>query len=99
MSDDLIVVGREKSPEQLAAIERPTFVVAGTGGARIKFPDGRIVGPIAGEALRHALARGAKVVSEEPVKTVFGKSAQEQKRDAARDAAQQEQDVATMFGR
>lgn len=97
MSDDLVVIGRDKSPEQQAAIERPTFVVAGTGGKKIKFPDGRIVGSIGGEALRHALARGAVVVSDEPVKTFFGKSALEQRADAARDAAHQEADVANMF--
>lgn len=102
MSDsDLVVIGRERSPEQQAAIERPTFVVAGTGGSKLKLKDGRIIGPFGGELLRMAKINnpGAVVVSEEKPKTFLGKSVLEQQADARQDEHQQEVDVATMFGR
>jgi|HubBroStandDraft_6_1064221.scaffolds.fasta_scaffold471238_1 hypothetical protein len=50
----------------------PSFVKPGTGGKICRWQDGRVFGPISGEALRIAVARGARVISEEPVE-VFKK--------------------------
>ena len=41
----------------------------GTGGSTVRFQDGRVVGPIGGELLRQAMAKGARVISTEPVQT------------------------------
>ena len=52
--NDLVVIGREKSPALQAGSERPTYVLPG-GGKRIRFTrDGREV-VIGGESLRNAL--------------------------------------------
>lgn len=51
---ELVVIGREKSPAQEAATERPTYVLPG-GGTRIRFTrDCREV-VIGGESLKNAL--------------------------------------------
>jgi hypothetical protein len=47
----------------------PSFVKPGTGGKICRWQDGRVFGPISGEALRIAVARGARVIREEPVET------------------------------
>src|SRR5258706_52646 len=63
----------------------PSFIKAGTGGKMIRHPHGTVVGPVAGEALRHALSRGAVIVGEEPVKIVNGPSVAEQQAESAAD--------------
>jgi hypothetical protein len=61
----------------------PSFVKPGTGGKMIRHPNGIVVGPVAGEALRHALNRGAVIVGEEPVKLFNGPSVAAQQTEAA----------------
>lgn len=135
---ELVVIGREKSPAELANLERPTYVKAGTGGkiikhrgligtpkgavlqaeierlkranidpeeraAKLKMLDtqlhGQVCGPIAGEALRLALARGAVIIGEEPVETTRGKSVPQQQADAQAEETATTLNVASMFGR
>ncbi len=93
MDDGLVVIGKEKTPAELANMERSTYVVAGTGGKRIRFPNGREAGPIDGEALRLALARGALVIGEEPLKTFKGKSVPDQRNEAQRQEVAQQRDA------
>jgi hypothetical protein len=53
---ELVVLGRERTPAEIADGERPTYVLPG-GGSRIRFTaTGREV-TISGESLRHALRR------------------------------------------
>ena len=47
----------------------PSFVKPGTGGTICRWQDGRVFGPISGDALRIALARGARAIRVEPVET------------------------------
>ena len=77
----------------------PSLVVAGTGGKMLRWPDGHVTGPIGGEALRHALNRGAKVIGEEPVQSVNGPSITEQKNAAAADLSKQIEAVPTTYHR
>jgi hypothetical protein len=58
---ELVIIRPEQSAEALArkieAAPGPARVVAGTGGKKIRLLDGRVIGPIGGEALRNALQR------------------------------------------
>jgi len=78
----LIPVRSKKTPAEIDNIERVTYILPG-GGRMIRHKNGTVVGPIGGEALRLALARGAVVVGDEiPVPTKLGKSQSEQQLDA-----------------
>ena len=68
--EDVVVIGAE-SPEQQAMKDAlgPVYVKPGTGGKHLRWPNGRECGPIDGEALRLALARGAVIMGEEPIQT------------------------------
>ena len=52
----------------------PSFIKPGTGGKMVVTTDGRTIGPIGGELLRHALLRGGQIVGEMPVETFQKKS-------------------------
>jgi hypothetical protein len=58
---------KEERQNELAG--PPSFVKPGTGGTICRWQDGRVFGPISGEALRIALARGARAIRVEPVET------------------------------
>jgi hypothetical protein len=68
---DLVIIGREDEEKRQARLlaASPSFIKPGSGGKTVRYPDGRTVGPIGGELLRLALAKGAYVISEEPVET------------------------------
>jgi len=89
-----LVFVKADSPAALAEKERVPFVEAGKGGGKmIRHRTGQVAGPIGGEALRHALARGAVVIAEVPPQITLGKSVPEQQLDASRqEVAQQHHD-------
>src|SRR5258708_30246253 len=71
------------APAAPADREGGSMVVAGEGGGKmIRHRTGQVAGPIGGEALRLALARGAVVISDVPAKATLGKSVPTQKQDA-----------------
>ncbi len=90
---DLVFV-RADSPEALAEKERVPYVLPGEGGGKmIKHPNGTVVGPVGGEALRHALLRGAVIVGDAPAKVTVGKSVPEQQNQAQREEVAKNQEV------
>ncbi len=78
-----LVIIKSDSPAALAERERVTIVLAGEGGGKmIRHRSGQVAGPIGGEALRLALARGAVVIADVPAKARLGKSVPEQQQAA-----------------
>jgi hypothetical protein len=54
------------SPSEAKAIS-PYFIKPGTGGKIVRTREGRTIGPIGGELLRLALARGGEILGEKPI--------------------------------
>ena len=71
---DLVII-KSDSPAALAEKERVPYILPGEGGGKmIRHRTGQVAGPIGGEALRLALARGAVVIADVPAKATLGKS-------------------------
>jgi hypothetical protein len=80
---DVVVISAGDSPAALAEKERVTYSLPGEGGGKmIRHRTGQVAGPIGGEALRLALARGAVVIADVPAKVTLGKSVPDQQQDA-----------------
>jgi len=75
-SDDLAIVSPEvRNPSApIPQSGSPSYIKPGTGGKMVLTADGRTIGPIGGELLRHALLRGGQIVGERPVETFQRKS-------------------------
>jgi hypothetical protein len=100
---DIVIIRPENSAaalnQKLEAQPGPSRVVPGTGGKRLRWPDGHVTGPIGGEALRHALNRGAVVIAEEPVQLQAGPSVTAQKNESAAGLAEREGFVGATYHR
>jgi len=102
LNNDIAVISASaKKDEKVISITDPgpRFVKAGTGGQIIRLKDGRVVGPIGGEALRLALKNGATVVEEKPVEFISGPSIAQQQAEAAKDMGAQIEAVPTNYHR
>lgn len=94
MRESDIAIVRLEIPATPKTNERgPGRIVPGTGGAIVRYRDGRTVGPIGGELLRLALARGARIIREEPVQIVYGPGIADQWKQADAELAGREMEV------
>ena len=65
----LVVISLTPQEEAKNNYGPPSFVKPGTGGKMVLTEEGRTIGPIGGELLRHALARGGQIVGATQVET------------------------------